>query len=115
MDCNSRKELCEDIAVRVMCWHVEPIPWAYDGTVQLWHDGDGTPLLTVHSWQPDDDEAQCMQVVARMLDMGFRLHLEQSRDICQVRFATDAHCGPEEKHAERRLAILLAAKAALRQ
>jgi len=103
--------LCAEPARRVMGWTVADIPWAYDGVAPVWHTAGGDPVMTVFSWRPDRDDAQNMQVLDRMVDLGFDLTLtaEDGRTVVRVgRAAMPAACG---EHADRRIALLRAALA----
>ena len=62
---------CADAARLVMGWTAAEVPWAYDGVTPLWHTADGDPVMTVFSWRPDRNDTQNMQVLDRMLELGF--------------------------------------------
>jgi hypothetical protein len=106
--------LRDEVARTVMGWHRVEMAWAYDGTAMLWHDREQLPRLTVHAWQPERDDGQNMQVVQRMLELGFSLRMQCTREACQVSFRRGAAGGPETRDRDRRRAVLLAALAALR-
>ncbi len=105
---------CADAARLVMGWTAADIPWAYDGVVPLWHTADGDPVMTVFSWRPDRNDTQNMQVLDRMLDLGFELTLTArgGRSVVQFRHGSGPPTRSEDR--DRRIALLRAALAAAR-
>ena len=75
MSDDDRELLCAETARLVMGWTATDIPWAYDGATPVWHTSAGEPVMTVFSWRPDRNDAQSMQVLDRMVDLGFELTL----------------------------------------
>ena len=67
--------LCAGTARFVMGWETADVPWAYSDVASLWHTADGEPIMTEFSWQPDRNDTQNMQVLDRMIDLGFELTL----------------------------------------
>lgn len=96
-----------------MGWHLARIAWAYTGDAEVWHDRGGTPLIARAAWRPDEDDAQCLQVLECMLARGHAYQLSGDGALHRAAF------GPAEDHREvrdpeRRIALLRAALAALR-
>ena len=106
--------LRDDIATKIMGWETVTIPWAYTDEARCWQTPDGTPILPTKAWRPDEDELQCMQVLERMLELGYTLHLEVSQAETAASFTSNNGSG-EARANERRSALLLAACAALCQ
>ena len=104
----AREALCDAIAREVMGWEIARIEWAYSGTAPVWHDGAGHPLLTRYSWQPDRRDAQALEVVDRMLELGFRFALGAEQGRTFAVFETGSTESRSE-HRDRRIAILRAA------
>ena len=67
--------LCAEAARLVMGWETAEVPWAYDGVTSLWHTAGGDPVMTEFSWRPDRNDVQNMQVLDRMIGLGFELAL----------------------------------------
>ena len=65
--------LCAEVARLVMGWTAAEIPWAYDGATPVWHTAASDPVMTVFSWRPDRNDAQNMQVLDRMVELGFEV------------------------------------------
>lgn len=103
--------LCAETARLVMGWTTADIPWAYDGTTPVWHTAAGDPVMTVFSWRPDRDDAQNMQVLDRMVDLGFALTLTAGGGRTVVRVDREAMPVAHSEHADRRIALLRAALA----
>lgn len=108
----ARSDLRDAVAREVMGWEVRRIEWAYSGTTLVWHDSEGLPVLTRYSWQPDRRDVQAMEVVDRMLALGFRFAMGAGEGLAFAAF----ECGARSSHAEhhdRRIAILRAALGAV--
>ena len=105
---------CADAARLVMGWTAADIPWAYDGVVPLWHTADGDPVMTVFSWRPDRNDTQNMQVLDRMLDLGFELTLTARGGRSVVQFSHGSGPPTRSEDRDRRIALLRAALAATR-
>ena len=101
-------DLRDALAREVMGWRVRRIEWAYSGATDVWHDTSGLPVLTRYSWQPDCHDAQAMEVVDRMLALGYRFAMGAERGLAFATFETDASSTRIE-HRDRRVAILRAA------
>ena len=108
----AREDLRDAVAREVMGWRVERIEWAYSGTTDVWHDTSGLPVLTRYSWQPDHHDAQAMEVVDRMLALGYRFAMGAERGIAFAAFDTGA-APTRIEHRDRRMAILRAALGAV--
>ena len=106
------ESLCTEVARRVMGWTSGDVPWAYDGVVPLWHTADGHPLMTRYSWQPDRNDAQNLQVLDRMIDLGFELDLAVRNGRTVVRFSRGPAPVAQGEDGDRRIALLRAALAA---
>ena len=106
--------LCAEAARLVMGWETADIPWAYDGVASLWHTADGDPVMTEFSWRPDRDDAQNMQVLDRMIGLGFGCTLTARGGRALALFSR----GPGEtarcEARDRRVALLRAAVAAVK-
>ena len=113
MSDHDRELLCAETARLVMDWTAAEIPWAYDGVTPVWHTAAGDPVMTVFSWRPDRNDAQCMQVLDRMVNLGFELSLTVGggRTVVQVRRESIPVARGE--HADRRIALLRAALAGI--
>ena len=101
-----------EAALLVMGWTVADVPWAYDGVTSMWHTVDGDPVMTVFSWQPDRNDAQNMQVLDRMIDLGFELTLTAHDECTVVQFARESNPVARSQDRDRRIALLRAALAA---
>ena len=110
---DDRELLCAETARLVMGWTAADIPWAYDGATPVWHTSAGEPVMTVFSWRPDRNDAQSMQVLDRMVDLGFELTLTVggARTIVQIGRGSMPVARVED--ADRRIALLRAALAGL--
>ena len=108
-----RETLCAGVARLVMGWNAADVPWAYDGVASLWHGANGDPIMTVFSWRPDRDDAQNMQVLDRMIDLGFELTLTACDGRTTVRFGRGPEPAACKAHRDRRIALLQAALAAV--
>ena len=109
----ARETLRDAVAREVMGWTALRIEWAYSGVTDVWHDPSGLPVLTRYSWQPDLRDAQAMEVVDRMLALGYRFAMGAERGLAFAAFET----GPAPtriEHRDRRMAILRAALRAVR-
>ena len=104
----TRDALRDAVARVVMGWEAVRIEWAYSGTTQVWHDACGHPVLTRYSWQPDLRDAQAMEVVDRMLRLGFRFMMGAGEGTVCVTFERDSVSSRIDHH-DRRIAILRAA------
>ena len=107
-----RQDLRGAVAVRIMSWRSERIPWAYDGEASVWHDRGGAPLVPEQAWRPDEDHAQCMTVLARMRELGFAFELRSLGDAVRAVFRHDSGAHGEAEHDDLRRALLGAALAA---
>ena len=108
-----RNELRIEVAQRIMGWQAASRSWAYQDVATVWHDEQGTPLIPTHAWRPDADDAQAMQVLARMLQLGFSYVVNGTEGHCRVSFRYgDIDKGIAE-HSELRPALLTAAVAAM--
>ena len=101
--------MCAEIARRVMGWTAADIPWAYDGVTSVWHSAAGDPVMTVFSWRPDSNDAQNMQVLDRMVDLGFELTLTACGERTVVRIDWESTPVARNDHPGRRVALLQAA------
>ena len=106
------KIMCAEIARCVMGWTAADIPWAYDGATSLWHTADGDPVMTVFSWRPDRNDTQNMQVLDRMIDLGFELTLTACDERTVVQFSRESKPVARSEDRDRRIALLHAALAA---
>ena len=111
---DDRELTCADAARLVMGWTVADVPWAYDGVASLWHTADGDPVMTVFSWRPDRNDAQNMQVLDRMIELGFELTLtaRSGRTVAQFNRGSEPPARGEDR--DRRIALLRAAIAAVK-
>ena len=105
---------CAEIARRVMGWTATDIPWAYDGETSVWHTLGGDPIMTVFSWRPDRNDAQNMQVLERMLELGFEIELTACREATVVEFRHGATLVAHDEDGNRKIALLRAALVAVR-
>ena len=105
--------MCAEIARRVMGWTATDIPWAYDGETSVWHTAGGDPVITVFSWRPDRNDAQNMQVLERMLELGFEIALTACCGRAVVEFRRGAAPVAHDEDRDRRTALLRAALAAV--
>ena len=108
-----RETLRDAVAREVMGWTALRIDWAYSGTTDVWHDASGLPVLTRYSWQPDYHDAQAMEVVDRMLALGYRFAMGAERGLAFAAFETGS-APTRIEHRDRRMAILRAALRAVR-
>ena len=106
--------VCAEIARCVMGWTASEIPWAYDGATSVWHSTDGKPIMTVFSWRPDRNDTQNMQVLDRMIALGFKLTLTACGERAVVQFSLGSRPAACTDHRDRRVALLRAALAATR-
>lgn len=109
---DARDALRDAVAREVMGWEVERIEWAYSGTTPVWHDSAGHPVLTRYSWQPDRHDAQAMDVVDRMLELGFRFTMGAGAGLAFAVFESGS-TSTRTEHRNRRIAILRAALGAV--
>ena len=108
----ARAALRDAVAREVMGWTALRIEWAYSGATDVWHDTSGLPVLTRYSWQPDHQDAQAMEVVDRMLALGYRFAMGAERGL--VFAAVETGSAPTRiEHRDRRVAILRAALGAV--
>ena len=101
--------MCAEIARLVMGWTAADIPWAYDGVTALWHTADGDPIMTVFSWRPDRNDTQNMQVLDRMIDLGFEFTLTACGERTVAQFSRGSMPVACNDHRHRRIALLHAA------
>ena len=114
MSDDDHESMCAEIARLVMDWTATDIPWAYDGVTSVWHTAGGDPVMTVFSWRPDRDDAQNMQVLDRMLVLGFGLTLTAGSGRTAVQFSRGSMAPARVEHRDRRIALLRAALAGIR-
>ena len=105
--------LCAETARLVMGWTAADIAWAYDGVTPVWHTAAGDPVMTVFSWRPDRNDAQHMRVLDRMIDLGFELTLTVGGGRTVVQVGRGSKPVARGEHADRRIALLRAALAAI--
>ena len=105
--------MCAEIARRVMGWTAADIPWAYDGETSVWHTAGGDPVMTVYSWRPDRNDAQNMQVLERMLELGFEIVLTACRKRTVVEFSRGTTLVARNEDRDRRIALLRTVLAAV--
>ena len=96
----------------IMGWTAVELPWAYDGVTSVWHTSDSNPVMTVHSWQPDRNDVQNMQVLDRMTDLGFELVMTVRDESTSVQFRRGSRALARWENEDRRIAVLSAALAA---
>ena len=108
-----RELLRAETARLVMGWAAADIPWAYDGSAPVWHTSAGEPVMTVFSWRPDRNDVQSMQVLDRMVDLGFEFTLTVGGARTVVQICRGAMPVARVEHADRRIALLRAALAGL--
>ena len=96
-----------------MGWTSADVSWAYDGVVSLWHTADGDPLMTEFSWQPDRNDAQNLQVLDRMIDLGYELTLAVCNGRAVVHVSRGSALVARGEDGDRRIALLRAALAAV--
>ena len=104
--------MCAETARLVMGWTAVELPWAYDGVTSVWHTSDSNPVMTVHSWQPDRNDVQNMQVLDRMTDLGFELVMTVRDEGTSVQFGRGSRALARCENEDRRIAVLRAALAA---
>ena len=105
---------CADAARLVMGWTAAEVPWAYDGVAPLWHTADGDPVMTVFSWRPDRNDGQNMQVLDRMIELGFELTLTARGGRTVAQFGRGSGPPARSEDRDRRMALLRAAIAAVK-
>ena len=101
--------LCAGVARLVMGWSAAEVPWAYDGVTSMWHTAGGEPVMTVFSWQPDRNDVHTMQVLDRMIELGFDLTLTACGERTVVEFARGSAPVARSEGRDRRVALLRAA------
>lgn len=101
--------LCTGIARLVMGWSAAEVPWAYEGATSMWHTTGGEPVMTVFSWQPDRNDIHNMQVLDRMIELGFDLTLTVCGERTVVEFARGSAPVARSEDRDRRVALLRAA------
>ena len=106
--------LCAEAARLVMGWETADVPWAYDGVASLWHTADGDPVMTEFSWRPDRNDAQNMQVLDRMIGLGFELTLAARGGRALALFSRGSGEAARHEAPDRRIALLRAAVAAVK-
>ena len=104
-----REALCCAVARTVMGWFSTEIPWAYDGVTPLWHTADGDPHMTVVSWRPDCNDTQNMQVLDRMIELGFELELSVCGNRTIAEFTLESVPVARGEDWNRRIALMRAA------
>ena len=113
MSNDERELLCAETARLVMGWTAADIPWAYDGVTPVWHTAAGDPAMTVFAWRPDRNDAQNMQVLDRMVDLGFELTLTVQGELTVVVIGRGSTPVARVEHDDRRVALLRAALAGI--
>ena len=113
MSDDNRELLCAETARLVMGWTAADIPWAYDGATSVWHTATGEPVMTVFSWRPDRNDAQNMQVLDRMVDLGFEVTMTVGGGRTVVEIGRGSMPAARGEHADRRTALLRAALAGI--
>ena len=113
MSDDDRELLRTETARLVMGWTAADIPWAYDGVTPVWHTAAGEPVMTVFSWRPDRNDAQCMHVLDRMIDLGFEITLTVRGGRTVVQIGRGSMPVVRDEHADRRIALLRAALAGI--
>ena len=103
--------MCAETARLVMDWTAADIPWAYEGVMSVWHTAAGNPVMTVYSWRPDRNDSQNMQVLDRMIELGFGLTLTACGERTVVQFSHGSRPAARGEHRDRRIALLRAALA----
>ena len=101
--------LCTETARLVMGWSAADVPWAYDGVTSMWHTAGGEPVMTVFSWQPDRNDVHNMQVLDRMIELGFELTLTVCAASTVVELARGSAPVARGEDRDRRVALLRAA------
>lgn len=96
-----------------MGWTSADVLWAYDGVVSLWHAADGDPLMTEFSWQPDRNDAQNLQVLDRIIELGYELTLAVCNGRTVVHISRGSALVARGEDGDRRIALLRAALAAV--
>ena len=115
MSDDDRALLCAATARLVMGWTAADIPWAYDGQTPVWHTPAGDPVMTVFSWRPDRNDAQNMQVLDRMVELGFELTVTAGggRTVVEIGRGSMSMPVARGEHEDRRVALLRAALAGI--
>ena len=111
MSDDDRELLCAETARLVMGWTAADIPWAYDGATPVWHTAAGDPVMTVFSWRPDRNDAQSMQVLDRMVELGFEVTTTAGGGRPVVEIDRGSMPVARAEHDDRRAALLRAALA----
>ena len=106
-------QLRADAAQVVMGWRQVAIPWAYSGMAQCWESPDAIAVMTCHAWRPDEDDAQCMRVVRRMVERGYVCSMEIGPESVQVSFTKREVLSVPIQHPDWRIGLLQAALSAL--
>ena len=101
--------LCTETARLVMGWSAAEVLWAYDGVTSMWHTAAGEPVMTVFSWRPDRNDVHNMQVLDRMIELGFGLTLTACGERTVVQFARGTAPVARSEDRDRRVALLRAA------
>ena len=107
--------LCAEAARLVMGWETADVPWAYDGVTSLWHTAGGDPVMTEFSWRPDRNDGQNMQVLDRMIGLGFELALTARGGRTVALFSRGSKEAARCEDRDRRIALLRAAVTASRR
>ena len=108
---DDREHLCAETARLVMGWTAADIPWAYDGETPVWHTAAADPVMTVFSWRPDRNDAQNMQVLDRMVHLGFELTMTVRAGRTIVEIGRGPMPIARAEHDDRRVALLRVALA----
>lgn len=106
--------LRDGISEQVMGWTSRRVSWAYAETAELWHDADDNPLMTRDSWRPDTNDSQVLEVLDRMVELGFRYTLGSVDETAYAEFHRAGDQSARAEHIERRIALLRAAVTAVR-
>lgn len=109
-----RESLRAEVARRVMNWHANEVSWAYSGSTECWHTSDEVAVVTRYAWRPDEDDQQNMNVLDRMTALGFDCSVELTPEEAVVAFSRESAEGQPVSHGCRRIAVLLAAVAAIK-
>ena len=109
-----RTQLREETARLVMGWRTVRIPWAYNGVADCWETSKDVPVMTCHSWRPDEDDTQCMRVVDRMVELGFVCSMVIESGRTGAAFGRGGVLRPIVENNDRRIGLLHAALDAVR-
>ena len=101
------------VGERVMGWTSRRIAWAYAETAELWHDAHDLPVMTHDSWRPDLNDGQVLTVLDQMVARGFNYSLGNTAQTAFAEFHGADALAVRAEHAERRIALLHAAVAAV--